>query len=144
MQNNRKSFISNQIAKRPIRSILGLCDVTLPRNVQIHEGINAFLERAGLLYTREMLAVSFDRLVSHLVLVVGLEIHAESFLIAQCLVCGTCACTYLNGKLLRHYIQVIDTRQTLSSLLRQTNLRRSSSNTKKLIYRRSHHPVLHQ
>ena len=59
-----------------------------------------FVETAGLLYTREMLAVSFDRLVSHLFLVVGREIHGESFLIAPCLVCGTCVCAYLNGKMI--------------------------------------------
>ena len=47
---------------------------------------------------REMLAVSFDRLMSHLCLVVGREIHGESFRTAPCLVCGTCACAYLNGK----------------------------------------------
>ena len=62
MQNNRKSVISNQIAERPIRSILGLRDVTLSRNVQIQHGKNAFVERAGLLYTTGMLAVSFDSL----------------------------------------------------------------------------------
>ena len=60
----------------------------------------SFVERAGLLYTREMLAVSFDRLVSHLFLVVGREIHGESFLTAPCLVCGTCACADLNGKVI--------------------------------------------
>ena len=35
-----------------------------------------------LLYTRETLAVSFDTLASHLFLVVGHEIHRESFVIA--------------------------------------------------------------
>ena len=63
-------------------------------------GKNAFVERAGLPYTREMLAVSFDRLASHLFLVVGRETHGKSFLIASCLVCGTCACAYLNGKMI--------------------------------------------
>ena len=101
VQNNRKSVISNQIAEQPIRSILGLRDVTLLRNVQIQQhGEKHGRGGAELLYTREMLTVSFDRLVSHLVLVVGREIHGESFLIAQCLVCGTCACTYLNGKMI--------------------------------------------
>ena len=43
----------------------------------------AFVEEAELLYTRETLAVSFDRLVSHLFLVVGREIHGWSF-VASC------------------------------------------------------------
>ena len=45
---------------------------------------NAFMEgaRAELLYTREMLAVSFDRLVSHFFLVVGHENHRESFVVS--------------------------------------------------------------
>ena len=71
----------NQIAERPIRSILGLRDVTLSRNVQIQQGEKRVRGEDELLYTREMLAVSFDRLVSHLVLVVGREVHGESFLI---------------------------------------------------------------
>ena len=78
---HRKSVLTNQIAERPIRGILGLRDVTLSRNVQIQHAKNSFVERAGLLYTMEMLAVSFDRLVSHLVLVVGHEIHRKSFVI---------------------------------------------------------------
>ena len=41
------------------------------------------MKRAGLPYTREMLAVSLDRLASHLFLVVGHEIHGESFVIAM-------------------------------------------------------------
>ena len=86
MQNNRKSVISNQIAERPIRSILGLRDVTLSRNVQIQHGEKRVRGEAELLYTREMLAVSFVRLVSHLFLAVGREVHGESFLIAPCLV----------------------------------------------------------
>ena len=87
MQNNRKSVISNQIAERPIRNILGLRNVALSRNVQIQQhGEKHVRGGAELLYTREMLAVSFDRLVSHLVLVVGREIHGASFLIAPCLV----------------------------------------------------------
>ena len=76
-------MLTNQIAERPIRGILGLRDVTLSRNVQIQHAKNTFVERAGLPYTREMLAVSFDRLVSHLFLVVGHEIHGESFVIAM-------------------------------------------------------------
>ena len=100
MQNNRKSVISNQIVERPIRSILGLRDVTLSRNVQIQHGEKCVHGEAELLYTREMLAVSFVRLVSHLFLVVGREVHGESFLIAPCLVCGRCACAYLNGKMI--------------------------------------------
>ena len=55
---------------------------------------------AAHVYTREMLAVSFVRLVSHLFLAVGREVHGESFLIAPCLVCGRCACAYLNGKMI--------------------------------------------
>ena len=74
-------MLTNQIAEQPIRGILGLRDVTLSRNVQIQHAKNAFVERAGLLYTMEMLAVSFDRLESHLFLVVGHEIHGESFVI---------------------------------------------------------------
>ena len=80
MQNNRKSVISNQIAERPIRSILGLRDVTLSRNVQIQHGEKRVRGEAELLYTRETLAVSFVRLVSHLFLAVGREVHGESFL----------------------------------------------------------------
>ena len=91
MQNNRKSVISNQIAERPIRSILGLRDVTLSRNVQIQHGEKRVRGEAELLYTRVMLAVSFVTLVSHLFLAVGREVHGESFLIAPCLVCGRCA-----------------------------------------------------
>ena len=68
--------------------------------MQIQQRKNAFVERAGLLYTREMLAVSFDRLASHFVLVVGREIHAKSFLIAPCLVCGTYARANLNGEII--------------------------------------------
>ena len=76
-------MLTNQIAERPIRGILGLRDVTLSRNVQIQHAKNAFVERDGLLYTTEMLAVSFDGLKSHLFfLVVGHEIHGESFVIA--------------------------------------------------------------
>ena len=75
-------MLTNQIAERPIRDILGLRDVTLSRNVQIQHAKNAFVERAGLLYSMEMLAVSFDRLESHLFLVAGHEIHGESFVIA--------------------------------------------------------------
>ena len=100
MQNNRKSVISNQIAERPIRSILGLRDVTLSRNVQIHYGVKRVRGEAELLSTREMLAVSFVGFVSHLFLAVGREAHGESFLIAPCLVCGRCACAYLNGKMI--------------------------------------------
>ena len=100
MQNNRKSVISNQIAERPIRSILGLRDVTLSRNVQIQHGEKRVRGEAELLYTREMLAVSFVRLVSHLFLAVGREVHGESFLIAPCLVCGRCACAYMNGEMI--------------------------------------------
>ena len=40
---------------------------------------NALVEGVELLLTREILAVSFDRLVSHLFSVVGREIHWESF-----------------------------------------------------------------
>ena len=47
--------------------------------MQIQHAKNAFVDRAGLLYTMEMLAVSFDRLVNHFFLVVGHEIHGESF-----------------------------------------------------------------
>ena len=79
---HRKSVLTNQIAERPIRGILGLHDVTLSRNVQIQHVKNAFVERVGLLYTSEMLGVSFDRLWSHLFLVVGHEIHGESFVTA--------------------------------------------------------------
>ena len=75
-------MLTNQIAERPIRGILGLRDVTLSRNVQIQHAKNAFVERAGLLYSMEILAVSFDRLRSHLFLVVGHEIHGESFVVA--------------------------------------------------------------
>ena len=75
-------MLTNQIAERPIRGILGLRDVMLSRNVQIQHAKNAFMERAGLLHTREILAVSFDRLESHLFLVAGHEIHGESFVIA--------------------------------------------------------------
>ena len=82
MQNNRKSVISNQIAERPIRGILGLRGVTLSRNVQNQHGKKRVRGGAELLYTREMLAVSFDRLVSHLFLAVGREVHRESFVIA--------------------------------------------------------------
>ena len=97
----QKSVLTNQIAERPIRSILSLRDVTLSWNVQIQHAKNAFVERAGLLYMREVLAVSFDRLASHLFLVVGHEIHGESFVIAiLCLVCGMCTCAYLNGKMI--------------------------------------------
>ena len=78
-------MLTNQIAERPIRDILGLRDVTLSWNVQIQHTKNAFVERVGLPYTREMLAVSFDRLMSHLFLVVGHEIHGESFVIAHVL-----------------------------------------------------------
>ena len=74
-------MLTNQIAERPIRGILGLRDVTLSRNVQIQHTKNAFVERASLLYTMKMLAVSFDRLESHLFLVVGHENHGESFVI---------------------------------------------------------------
>ena len=80
MQNNRKSVISNQIAER--RDILGLRDVTLSRNVQIQHGEKRVRGGAGLLYTREMLAISFDRLVSHPFLPVGREFHGESFVIS--------------------------------------------------------------
>ena len=90
------------------------------------------MERAGLLYTREMLTVSFDRLVSHLVLVVGREIHGESFLIAPCLVCGTWACAYLNGRMIASLHSICTSRrQTRPSplcervWLRQTSLRKS-------------------
>ena len=76
-------MLTNQIAERPIRGILGLRDITLSRNVQIQHVKNAFVERAGPPYTREMLVVSFDRLTSHLFLVVGHEIHRESFVIAM-------------------------------------------------------------
>ena len=75
-------MLTNQIAERQIRGILGLRDVTLSRNVQIQHAKNAFVERAGLLCSMEMLTVSFDRLRSHLFLVVGYEIHGESFVIA--------------------------------------------------------------
>ena len=80
MQNNRKSVISNQIAERPIISILGLRDVTLSRNVQIQHGEKRVSGEAELLYTREMLAVSFVRLVSHLFLAVGREVTEKAFL----------------------------------------------------------------
>ena len=44
-------------------SYRGMCKFSMQKN--------AFVERAGLLYRREMLAVSFDRFESHLFLVVG-------------------------------------------------------------------------
>ena len=75
-------MLTNQIAERPIRGILGLRDITLSRNVRIQHAKNPFVERAGLPYIREMLAVSFDRLKSHLFLIVGHEIHGKSFVIA--------------------------------------------------------------
>ena len=53
--------------------------------MQIQHGEKRVSGEAELLYTREMLAVSFDMLVSHLFLVVGREVHGESFLIAPCL-----------------------------------------------------------
>ena len=52
---------------------------------KIQHGKHAFVERACLLYTREMLAVSFDRLASQLFLVVGREIHGESFVMVSCI-----------------------------------------------------------
>ena len=51
--------------------------------MQTQHAINAFVARAGLPYTGEMLTVSFDRLASYLFLVVGHEIHGESFVIAM-------------------------------------------------------------
>ena len=77
-------MITNQIAERPIRDILGLRDVTLSPNVQIqHAKKRSWREPACYIhYMREMLAVRFDRLASHLFLVVGREIHRESFVIA--------------------------------------------------------------
>ena len=74
MQNNRKS---NQIVERPIRDILGLRDVTLSRNVK-----KAFAEGVELHSTRETLTVSFERLMSHLFLVVVSEINRYNFVIA--------------------------------------------------------------
>ena len=47
--------------------------------MQIQHGEKRVRGEAELLYTREMLAVSFDRLVSHLFLAVGREVHGESF-----------------------------------------------------------------
>ena len=71
----------------------------LKQNVQIQHGKTVFVEEA-LLYTREMLAVSFDRLASHLFLVGGHEIHCERFVIEPSLVCGVCTYSYLNGKMI--------------------------------------------
>ena len=100
--------------------------------MQIQHGEKRVRGEAELLYTREVLAASFDRLVSHLFLVVGCEVHGESFLIAPCLVCGTCACAYLNGKMIASLHSIIDTRQTRPSplcervWLRQTRQRQRS------------------
>ena len=66
--------------------------------MQIQHGEKRVRGGAELLYNRETLAVSFDRLMSHLFLVVGRKVHGKSFLIAPCLVYGMCTCAYLNGK----------------------------------------------
>ena len=70
--------------------------------MQIQYEKNAFVERAGLIYTREILAVNFDRLAS-CPLVVGREILGESSVIAM-----SCmwTCAYLNGKVIASYIHL--------------------------------------
>ena len=84
VQNNRNPVISNQIAERPIRDILGLRDVTLSWNVQSqHDKDKTFAELyswarsyiAGPLCFVGALVFNFGKLLSHFFLVVGRETH---------------------------------------------------------------------
>ena len=76
MQNNRNPVISNQIAERQIRGILGLRDVTFSWNVQNqHEKDNAFAELAGPLCFVGAPFFSFGKLLCYFFLVVDRETH---------------------------------------------------------------------
>ena len=97
MQNNRNPVISNEIAERPIRDILGLRDVTLSWNVQNqHEKKGSRSYIAGPLFFVGALVFSFGKLLSYFFLVVGRETHGL-LCSATSRVDGTCACVNLNG-----------------------------------------------